>query len=91
MTAELTGNFNYLKPKHMVSGAPKDALPGARWRRVSSEVEWGSNRRRTPPMDPQERPGRLPLFQETASEEPISRSLVLRATQDDVICGWIGR
>jgi hypothetical protein len=42
-------------------------------------------------MDPQERPGRLPLFQETSSEEPISGSLVLNATQDDVICGRIGQ
>ena len=41
-------------------------------------------------MDPQQRPGGLPLFEKTASEEPVRCSLVLRAALDNMIRGRIG-
>ena len=41
-------------------------------------------------MDPQER-GRLPLFENTALEEPGRRSLVVGLACDIVICGGVRR
>ena len=76
----------------MRNGAPKDALPGARYRdKLHETVEWGRNRGHTLPMDPQQGTGGLPLFEKAALEEPVGGSLVLSAAQDNVVCGWIGR
>jgi hypothetical protein len=44
MTAELADNLGYLKRKHMRNSAPKDALPGARYRDKSSK-EWNGEGR----------------------------------------------
>jgi hypothetical protein len=47
-------------------------------------------KKRTFAMDPQER-GRLPLFENTALEEPGRRSFVMGLACDIMVCGGIWR
>jgi hypothetical protein len=54
-------------------------------------VQQGKIRRRTLPMDPQQRTSGLPLLKKTTSEEPVRCALVLGAALDNMIRGWIGR
>ena len=50
----------------------------------------GEEKKRTFAMDPQERRG-LPLFENTALEEPGRRSVVVGLACDVMICGGIRR
>ena len=70
---------------------PQDALAGARYRYGSELGESIEEvKKRTFAMDPQER-GRLPLFENTALEEPGRCSLVVGLACEIMICGGIRR
>ena len=70
---------------------PQDAFARARYKYWS---QWGGSngeeKERTFAMDPQKR-RRLPLFENTALEEPGRRSLVVGLTCDVMICRGIRR
>ena len=79
-----------VKRKDLRRSHQRTLFPDPAINELSGSEKGKDQTRRTFSMDPQQRPGGLPLFEKTAAEEPVCCVLVLSAAQENVICGWIG-
>jgi hypothetical protein len=71
---------------------PEYALPGARYKRWSSEtVAVERSGQRTLSVEPQKRPIGLPFGEDTPTEKPLGCFLVIGTTGDVVVDRWIRR